>query len=96
MLDQVQNGGQQALRDGANRPLPAMNGGVLGKIPFPNYAIPMAEYGWSLPPEKLRHNGAIHLGFLDGHAILIVAPAEQARLEVDSVRGVNANHFGGV
>lgn len=65
----VQHGqGQQALRDAANRPLPAMNGGTIDKIPFPNYAIPMTEYGWALPTEKLRHNGAINLGFLDGHS----------------------------
>ena len=31
------------------------------------YAVPMTEYGWALPPEKLRHTGAINLGFLDGH-----------------------------
>ncbi|MBI5863162.1 MAG: prepilin-type N-terminal cleavage/methylation domain-containing protein [Planctomycetes bacterium] len=63
----VQGGGQTALRDAINQPLPAMNGGTIDKIPCQQFAVPMAEYGWALPAEKLRHTGAINLGYLDGH-----------------------------
>jgi prepilin-type N-terminal cleavage/methylation domain-containing protein/prepilin-type processing-associated H-X9-DG protein len=64
----VQGNQREALLDGANQPLPAMNGGKQDRIPFPAYAIPMTEYGWALPAAKLRHAGGINLGFLDGHA----------------------------
>ncbi len=63
----VQNGNQEVLRDGANLPLPAMNGGRIDKIPFPQYAIPLAEFGWGLPVNKLRHSGTLNFGYLDGH-----------------------------
>lgn len=62
--------GQQttALTDGQGQPLPAMNGGRVDKIPFAAYAVPMAEYGWFLPPAQLRHRGGFVAGFLDGRA----------------------------
>lgn len=63
----VQGGGQQALRDAINMPLPAMNGGSIDKIPNSQYAVPMCDYGWALPADKLRHSGGINLGFLDAH-----------------------------
>ena len=48
--------------------MPELNGGAIGKIPAPNAAVPITEYGWGLKAEELRHRGRINLGFLDGHA----------------------------
>lgn len=67
-LVQAGQGGATALLDAAGNPLPAMNGGAMGRIPYPAYAVPLTEYGWALPANKLRHSSGINLGFLDGHA----------------------------
>lgn len=47
------------------RPVPAINGGVVDKIPFPNYAVIMTDGVWeTMTP---RHNGGSNLAFLDAH-----------------------------
>lgn len=49
----------------AGRPVPAINGGVIDKIPFPNYATVMSDAVWETT--KMRHNGGTNLAFLDAH-----------------------------
>lgn len=56
------------IRDAADVRIPSINGGSLGRIPFPQYAVPMTEYGWWMTAKMLRHKGGYNVGFLDGHA----------------------------
>lgn len=47
------------------QPVPAINGGVLEKIPFPNLAVVMADAVWET--KSPRHNAGAQLLFVDGH-----------------------------
>ncbi|MGE3182565.1 MAG: prepilin-type N-terminal cleavage/methylation domain-containing protein [Phycisphaerae bacterium] len=58
------------LRDQINLRVPYLNGGVIDKIPHPNLAVPLNEFGWfdwEDSGKKMRHKGGLNLGFLDGH-----------------------------
>jgi prepilin-type N-terminal cleavage/methylation domain-containing protein/prepilin-type processing-associated H-X9-DG protein len=66
-IAQAGGGGSQPILDAAGQPLPPMNGGTVGKIPYAQYAVPLSEYSWHLPANKLRHAGASNLAFLDAH-----------------------------
>ncbi len=45
--------------------IPQISGGLINKIPFPQYAVVICDAKWELLVP--RHNGAIQAGFLDGH-----------------------------
>jgi prepilin-type N-terminal cleavage/methylation domain-containing protein/prepilin-type processing-associated H-X9-DG protein len=66
------NGDKFAILDGAQRPYPKMNGGVVGQIPLPQYTIPFAEYGYYTQDDsEYRHNKKMHLAYLDTHVELL-------------------------
>ena len=47
----------------AGKPVPAISGGLIGKIPFPDYAVVMADaIDWNP-----RHSGGDNFAFLDTH-----------------------------
>lgn len=46
-------------------PIPQISGGKIDRIPLPNNAVLMTDARWEL--RKPRHDGSIHLAFLDGH-----------------------------
>jgi prepilin-type N-terminal cleavage/methylation domain-containing protein/prepilin-type processing-associated H-X9-DG protein len=52
-------------------PLPKMNGGQIGRIPAPQYAVPFMDHLWNLPVDRMRHGRGLMVGFLDGHAEIL-------------------------
>ncbi|MCG8376143.1 MAG: hypothetical protein MI702_06640, partial [Chlorobiales bacterium] len=46
-------------------PVPQISGGLINKIPFPQYTVVMCDAKWQLP--RLRHGGAMQFMFLDCH-----------------------------
>jgi prepilin-type N-terminal cleavage/methylation domain-containing protein len=49
------------------KPLPQISGGLINKIPVPNYAVVMCDAVWEAEAEELRHDGANQFVFLDTH-----------------------------
>jgi prepilin-type N-terminal cleavage/methylation domain-containing protein/prepilin-type processing-associated H-X9-DG protein len=56
------------LPPGYPQELPKLNGGPIGQIPAPQYAVPFMDHLWSLPEANMRHGDGLMIGFLDGHA----------------------------
>lgn len=61
------------VNDGSGKPYPAMNGGAIGRIAAPNYAVPFTEFSYwnsSNPDQHFhlkRHQDQTNFAFLDGH-----------------------------
>jgi prepilin-type N-terminal cleavage/methylation domain-containing protein/prepilin-type processing-associated H-X9-DG protein len=47
------------------RPVPQISGGLIGKIPLPNFAVVMSDAVWESLDQ--RHNGGTNFVFLDTH-----------------------------
>lgn len=54
-----------ATANSGGRPIPQISGGIISKIPLPEYAVVMSDAVWESP--TLRHNNGTQLAFLDGH-----------------------------
>jgi prepilin-type N-terminal cleavage/methylation domain-containing protein/prepilin-type processing-associated H-X9-DG protein len=50
-----------------NKPVPQISGGLITKIPLPQYAVVMSDEALYLEARKLRHDGANNFAFLDCH-----------------------------
>jgi len=69
-------------------PVPAINGGLVGKIPFPNLAVIITDSMWNVREELLRHDGGLDFAFLDGHVEWI---AQQKFFDPRGTAGGNRN-----
>ena len=65
-------------------PIPQISGGVIGKIPLPNYAVVMSDAVWEA--KILRHSGKSQFVFLDNHV------AAYKRLRYLDERGVEPGY----
>ncbi len=61
------NDWSEGARTADGKPVPAINGGLIGKIPHPNLSVVIADSMWNLPAETLRHDSGLDFAFLDGH-----------------------------
>lgn len=48
-------------------PIPAISGGFISKIPFPNYTVVISDGRWEVT-QDFRHTDGLNFAFLDGHA----------------------------
>jgi prepilin-type processing-associated H-X9-DG protein len=57
----------------AGHPIPAVSGGLINKIPFPNLSVVLCDAVWWNLPQP-RHLGGNHFAFVDAHVERIAPP----------------------
>ena len=58
---------QGAACNGVGPLIPPVNGGEIDRMVQPSLVVVLSDGRWSLPADKLRHNGASQIAFADGH-----------------------------